>query len=72
MSESVTYLGHHIDSQGLHPVKEKVKALLEVEILKNNTELKLFLGMLSYYSKFLPNLSSELVPLYQLLKCTVP
>ena len=70
MSESVTYLGHRIDSQGLHPVKKKVKALLEVAIPKNNTELKLFLD--SYYSKFLPNLSSELVPLYQLLKCTVP
>ena len=72
MSESVTYLGHRIDSQGLHPVEEKVKALLEVPIPKNTTELKSFLGMLSYYSKFLPNLSSELAPLYQLLKRSVP
>ena len=72
MSESVTYLGHRIDSQGLHPVEEKVKALLEVPIPKNTTELKSFLGMLSYYSKFLPNLSSELAPLNQLLKCSVP
>ena len=72
MSESVTYLGHRIDSQGVHPVEEKVKALLEVPIPKNTTALKSFLGMLSYYSKFLPNLSSELAPLYQLLKHSIP
>ena len=63
LAESVTYLGHRIDSEGLRPVEEKVRALLEVPNPKNTTELKSFLGMLSYYSKFLPNLSSELAPL---------
>jgi len=48
MEESVTYLGHRIDSQGLHPVEEKVKALLEVPTPNNTTELKSFLGVLSY------------------------
>ena len=67
MAESVTYLGHCIDSQGLHPVEEKVKALLEVPIPK---ELKSFLECSR--SNFLPNLSSELAPLYQLLKYLVP
>ena len=66
------YLGHQIDAQGLHPVEEKVKALQEVPIPRNVTELKSFLGMLSYYSKFLPNLSSELAPLYKLLRQSVP
>ena len=35
---------------------------------KNVTQLKLFLGMLNYYGKFLPNLSIQLAPLYGLLK----
>ena len=35
----VTYLGHRIDAQGLHPVEEKVKALQEVPAPKNVTEL---------------------------------
>ena len=72
LSDSVTYLGHRIDSQGLHPLEEKVKALQAVPNPKNVTELKSYLGMLSYYSKFLPNLSSKLAPLHKLLKQSVP
>ena len=71
MADSVTYLGHRIDSQGLHPLEEKVKALQAVPDPKNVTELKSYLGMLSYYSKFLPNLSSELAPLHKLLRQSV-
>lgn len=36
------------------------------------TELKSFLGMVNYYGKFLPNLSTHLAPLYQLLKKESP
>ena len=32
------------------------------------SELKSFLGLLSYYSRFLPNASSTLTPLYSLLQ----
>ena len=31
------------------------------------TQLQVFLGLVNYYSKFLPNLPSTLAPLYQLL-----
>ena len=30
LTEFVTYLGHRIDTQALHPVEEKIKALLEI------------------------------------------
>ena len=72
LAPSVTYLGHRIDAQGLHPVEEKVKAVQGVPTPKNVTELKSYLGMLSYYSKFLPNLSTELAPLHKLLKHSTP
>ena len=65
---SVVYLGHKIDAQGLYPVAEKMEALREAPIPCNMTELKSYLGLLSYYSWFLPNLSSKLAPLYLLLK----
>jgi len=39
LTESVTYLGHRIDAQGLHP--EKIKALLEVPAPTNVTALHL-------------------------------
>lgn len=32
------------------------------------TQLKSFLGLVNYYSKFLPNLSNTLAPLYRLLQ----
>ena len=37
----------------------------------NMGELKAFLGMLSYYSIFIPNMATALAPLYQLLKQNV-
>ena len=64
---SVTYLGYRIDANGLHPVNEKIKAIQDAPEPKNVTELKSYLGLLSYYSRFLPNMSSNLAPLNQLL-----
>ncbi len=64
---SVTYLGHQISAQGLYPVPEKVRAIKEAPKPGNMSELKSFLGMVTYYGKFLPDLSTVLAPLYQLL-----
>ena len=64
----VEYLGHVIDASGLHPTQEKVKAIQEAPEPKNLVELRSFLGMINYYSRFLPNLSHRLAPLYNLLK----
>ena len=68
--ESVKYLGYRIDAQGLHPLEEKVQALVSAP--QNVTELKPFLRMVQYYQKSLPNLATTLAPLYQLLQKAVP
>ena len=65
---SVSYLGYKIDGEGLHPLPEKVKAIQEAPTPRNSVELKSYLGLLTYYGKFLPNLSTHLAPLYQLLR----
>ena len=67
MKERIEYLGHVIDSEGLHPSEEKVKALKEAPAPKNLAELRAFLGLINYYCRFLSNLSSKLSPLYSLL-----
>ena len=64
---SISYLGHKIDSQGLHPLPDKIDAIVNAARPKSLTELKAFLGLLNYYGKFIPNLSSVLHPLYELL-----
>jgi len=62
-----TYLGHQISQSGLHHTKEKVRAIIKAPAPQNVSQLKSFPGMLNYYSKFLPNLSTVLAPLYSLL-----
>ena len=68
MQPSVEYLGHRIDAEGLHPIPTKVKAVKEAPTPANKTELRSFLGLINYYSRFLRNLSTELAPLYELTK----
>jgi len=65
---SVTYLGHKIDAEGLHPLLDKVQAIQEAPPPTNVQKLKAYLGLLTYYSRFLPNMSTVLSPLYQLLQ----
>ena len=65
---SVTYLGHRIDAEGLHPLPDKVQAIQEAPPPTNVQELRAYLGLLTYYSRFLPNMSTVLSPLYQLLQ----
>ena len=64
---SVEYLGHVIDSEGLHPAESKVRAIRDAPTPTNVTELKSFLGLLNYYHKFLPDLATQLAPLHNLL-----
>ena len=68
MAPEVEYLGHKINSEGLHPTQDKIKAIRNAPKPQSVTELKSFLGLLSYYSRFLPNVSSTLSPLYSLLQ----
>ena len=63
----MTCLEHRIDKEGLHPTEAKTKAILQAPAPKNLTELQAFLGLLNYYGKFLPNLSTVLAPLHKLL-----
>ena len=45
-----------------------MKAIQDAPAPTNVTELKSFLGMVNFYGKFLPNLSSTLEPLHELLR----
>lgn len=69
--EKVAYLGHEISERGLSPSEEKVRAIVKVPTPKDVTQLKSYLGMVNYYSKFVPNLSIRLAPLYELIRKNV-
>ena len=58
MLPSVVYLGHRISVSGLQPTDEKIKALKDAPVPHNVSQLKSFLGLLNYYGKFIPKLST--------------
>ncbi|CAI6346892.1 unnamed protein product [Macrosiphum euphorbiae] len=70
-SDNVTFLGYHIDKEGLHIPKERIKAITEAPIPKNVQEVKAFLGLVNYYGKFIKNMSFKAGALYALLKNNV-
>ena len=63
----VKYLGHEVSVEGIRPCKDKVKAILQLPTPQNVTQLKSFLGMLNYYSKFVPQIAGKLRIFYDLL-----
>ena len=65
---SCTYLGHTIDAEGIHPTDSKVQALQNAPEPKDESELRSLLGLLHYYHTFLPNLSTLVAPLHDLLR----
>ena len=68
MMPSVEYLGHQISVQGLQPTEDKVRAIKAAPVPTDVTQLCSFVGLVNFYGKFLPNLSSVLAPLYALLQ----
>ena len=56
---SIEYLGHKI-SKELQPTDEKVRAISDALRPTNRSQLKAFLGLINYYSKFIPNMSTIL------------
>ena len=72
MGASVEYLGHRIDAQGLHPTGDKLAAIRDAPQPENVSEVRLFLGLLNYYGKFIPNLATIAHPLNHLLQKDVP
>ena len=64
----IEYLGHVISSKGLEPATSKVTAIVDAPSPHNVSQLKSLLGLVNYYGKFLPNLSTTLAPLYRLLR----
>ena len=67
MCTAVEYLGHRVDSNGLHTLESKVTAVVDAP-RPRDVELCSFLGLVHCYGKFLQNLSTLLHLLNHLLK----
>lgn len=64
----VTYLGHVITADGIEPDLKKIEAMLNAPAPTSVTELKSFIGMVEHYSKFIPELNTEMAPMFVLTR----
>ena len=65
---SVKFLGFNLSAEGIKPDNTKIEAIIKMERPENIDELRRFLGMINYHSRFYPNLSEKAEPLRLLLK----
>ena len=65
--DTVEYLGHIIDNQGIYPQPAKIDAIANMPYPKNIAELRSFLGMVNYYDRFTPGLATRCAILNDLL-----
>lgn len=62
------YLGYIVDSHGLRVDPDKVKAIMNIPHPSSVSDVRSFLGMASWYRKFVPNFADITTPLTELLK----
>ena len=62
-SNSVKFFGCAYDKHGAHRDPSKVSAIKEIPAPQNKGELQSFLGMVTYLSPFIPQLSSHIATL---------
>ena len=59
----IVFMGLFLNKHGVGPTEEKVRAVRETEPPANVAELRSFLGLISFSSRFLPNFATTAEPL---------
>ncbi|XP_031332218.1 uncharacterized protein K02A2.6-like [Photinus pyralis] len=65
--QEIEFLGFRIDSEGIRPTQEKVKAIWATPEPTCKKELQAFLGLLNFYHTFLKGKADIVEPLHRLL-----
>ncbi len=66
--DMVTFCGYTISRGGVRPMQGNVDAVLKAPEPTNVSEVKSFLGMLTYYQNYLPSLATIADPIHRLLR----
>lgn len=66
--QSIKYLGHIVSGKGIQTDPEKVEAIKNILPPRTKKEVRSFLGMTSWYRRFVPNFAQITTPLVHLTK----
>ena len=70
--ESVEYLGHVVSADGIQTDPEKLRAVHQYPVPTDVRTLRSFLGLASYYRRFVPGFSKIAAPLNALTRKDIP
>lgn len=65
---SLSFLGHTISKDGLQPDRDQIKAVANAPAPHDASSLRSFLGLASWYNKFIPDFSTVIEPLRATLR----
>lgn len=65
--QSVKYLKHTIDAEGIRPTEEKVEAILNIPRPTVVKDLRRFVNMVNYYRRFIPHAADRQGPLQRVM-----
>lgn len=68
----LTFLGYNVTTDGVRPNKDKVKAVTDFVSPTNVKQVRQFLGLTSYYRRFINDYARHAEPLFALTRSDVP
>ncbi|XP_049886625.1 uncharacterized protein K02A2.6-like [Pectinophora gossypiella] len=64
----VSFLGHELSAEGVRPLEKYISTIKEFRAPKTTGELRSFLGLINFVSKWIPNYATATEPLKTLLR----
>lgn len=71
-ADEIEYCGYRIDRNGIHKVQKKIDAVQNMPVPETKEQLRSFVGLVNYYGRFFPHLSTVIYSMNRLLRNDVP